>query len=76
MLPYFIGLQSVPKVALAPLFVVWFGLGISSKIVLGVLLTFFPLMVNTAAGLRQRRERAHRADEEPQGDRLEDLPLT
>jgi len=50
LLPYVIGLQSVPKVALAPLFVVWFGLGISSKIVLGVLLTFFPLMVNTIAG--------------------------
>ena len=57
-LPYFIGLQSVPKVALAPLFVVWFGLGISSKIVLGVLLTFFPLMINTAAGLASvERER-------------------
>jgi NitT/TauT family transport system permease protein len=49
-LPYVIGLQSVPKVALAPLFVVWFGLGMSSKIVLGILLTFFPLMVNTVAG--------------------------
>jgi NitT/TauT family transport system permease protein len=58
MLPYFIGLQSVPKVALAPLFVVWFGLGISSKIVLGILLTFFPLMINTAAGLASvERER-------------------
>jgi NitT/TauT family transport system permease protein len=57
-LPYFIGLQSVPKVALAPLFVVWFGLGLSSKIVLGILLTFFPLMVNTAAGLASvERER-------------------
>ena len=57
-LPYFIGLQSVPKVALAPLFVVWFGLGMSSKIVLGVLLTFFPLMINTAAGLASvERER-------------------
>ena len=50
-LPYVIALQSVPKVALAPLFVVWFGLGIASKIVLGVLLTFFPLLINTAAGL-------------------------
>jgi NitT/TauT family transport system permease protein len=57
-LPYFIGLQSVPKVALAPLFVVWFGLGMSSKIVLGVLLVFFPLMINTAAGLASvERER-------------------
>jgi NitT/TauT family transport system permease protein len=57
-LPYFVGLQSVPKVALAPLFVVWFGLGMSSKIVLGVLLTFFPLMINTAAGLSSvERER-------------------
>jgi NitT/TauT family transport system permease protein len=50
-LPYVFGLQSMPKVALAPLFVVWFGLGISSKIVLGVLLTFFPLLINTIAGL-------------------------
>jgi NitT/TauT family transport system permease protein len=50
-LPYVIGLQSVPKVALAPLFVVWFGFGIESKILLGVLLTFFPLLINTAAGL-------------------------
>ncbi len=50
-MPYIIGLQSVPKVALAPLFVVWFGFGMESKILLGVLLTFFPLLVNTAAGL-------------------------
>lgn len=50
-LPYVSGIQSIPKVALAPFFIVWFGLGISSKIVLGVLLTFFPLLINTAAGL-------------------------
>jgi len=37
---------------------VWFGLGLSSKIVLGILLTFFPLMVNTAAALASvERER-------------------
>ncbi|BCP52209.1 ABC transporter permease [Kaistia sp. 32K] len=49
--PYIIALQSVPKVALAPLFTVWFGLGFESKVVLGVLLTFFPVLINTAAGL-------------------------
>jgi len=49
--PYIISLQSVPKVALAPLFTVWFGLGFESKVILGILLTFFPVLVNTAAGL-------------------------
>lgn len=49
--PYIIALQSVPKVALAPLFTVWFGLGFESKVVLGILLTFFPVLINTAAGL-------------------------
>jgi NitT/TauT family transport system permease protein len=38
-------------VALAPLFTVWFGLGFESKVVLGILLTFFPVLINTAAGL-------------------------
>jgi NitT/TauT family transport system permease protein len=57
-LPYAIGLQSVPKIALAPLLVVWFGFGVSSKIALGILLTFFPLMINTLAGLSSvERER-------------------
>lgn len=49
--PYIVALQSVPKVALAPLFTVWFGLGFESKVVLGILLTFFPVLINTAAGL-------------------------
>jgi NitT/TauT family transport system permease protein len=51
LLPYVVGLQSVPKIALAPLFVMWFGYGLSSKVVMVSLMCFFPLMVNTMTGL-------------------------
>jgi NitT/TauT family transport system permease protein len=50
--PYVIVLQSLPKVALAPLIVLWFGLGIVSKIVAAALICFFAVMVNTIAGLK------------------------
>jgi NitT/TauT family transport system permease protein len=50
--PLLIALQSVPKVALAPLVLVWFGLGIESKLVIAWLVAFFPIVVDTAAGLR------------------------
>lgn len=50
--PYVIVLQSMPKIAIAPLIVLWFGLGITSKIVAGALICFFAVMVNTATGLR------------------------
>jgi NitT/TauT family transport system permease protein len=50
--PYVIAIQSIPKVALAPLFVIWFGFGIESKIVVVVLLSFFPVLVNTISGLK------------------------
>ncbi|MEV6899640.1 ABC transporter permease [Amycolatopsis sp. NPDC051372] len=42
--------QLVPKVAVAPLFVVWLGLGFSSKLLLTVLMTFFPLLVASISG--------------------------
>lgn len=45
-------LQTAPKIALAPLFVIWFGFGPASKIVLIVSLVFFPVMVATIVGLR------------------------
>jgi len=50
--PFIVMFQSLPKIALVPLIVVWFGLGLTSKIVGATLVAFFPLMVNTIAGLR------------------------
>ncbi|MBI1292888.1 ABC transporter permease subunit [bacterium] len=50
--PYIIMFQSMPKVALAPVLVIWFGLGMTSKIVTVALITFFPILVNTIVGLR------------------------
>jgi NitT/TauT family transport system permease protein len=51
--PYVILLQSMPKVALAPLITVWFGFGMESKIAMVALICFFPVFVNTLAGIRQ-----------------------
>ena len=50
--PFIVMFQAMPKVALAPLVINWFGLGITSKVVAAALVAFFPLMVNTIAGLR------------------------
>jgi NitT/TauT family transport system permease protein len=55
--PYIIALQSMPKVALAPLIIMWFGLGLESKIVMVSLICFFPILVNTFVGLRQADEK-------------------
>jgi NitT/TauT family transport system permease protein len=51
--PYLNGLNALPKVALAPLFVLWFGLGIESKIALAAALVLFLVFLNTFAGVRQ-----------------------
>lgn len=50
--PYVVALQSTPKVALAPLLIVWFGFGVESKVALVVLICFFPVFVNSVAGFR------------------------
>jgi NitT/TauT family transport system permease protein len=50
--PLLVGLQSVPKVALAPILLVWLGTGLSSKLALAWLVAFFPVIVDTAAGLQ------------------------
>ena len=50
--PWVSGLYATPTVALAPLFILWFGIGIVSKIVVVALLVIFPVVINTEAGLR------------------------
>jgi NitT/TauT family transport system permease protein len=50
-LPVLAAFNSIPKIAIAPLFVIWFGLGLESKILLAFLLALFPVFVNAATGL-------------------------
>jgi NitT/TauT family transport system permease protein len=50
--PMLVALQSVPKIALAPLVLVWFGTGIESKLAMVWLVAFFPIIIDSAAGLR------------------------
>lgn len=49
--PLMVALYAAPKVALAPLFVAWFGFGMAPKVVMAAVIAFFPIMVDTAAGL-------------------------
>jgi len=49
--PLIVVSQIVPKVAVAPLLVVWFGLGGTSRLLLAFLIAFFPMVINTATGL-------------------------
>lgn len=51
--PLLTGIQAVPKVALAPLILVWFGFGFASKLVLVILICFFPLFINMLVGIRR-----------------------
>jgi NitT/TauT family transport system permease protein len=50
--PLIVAFQVVPKVALAPLFIVWFGLGTTSRVLLAFVIAFFPMIVNTYVGIQ------------------------
>jgi NitT/TauT family transport system permease protein len=50
-LPFLVASNAAPKVALAPIFVAWLGFGISAKVALAAFIAFFPLLIDTAAGL-------------------------
>jgi NitT/TauT family transport system permease protein len=55
-LPYLVAIDTMPKIAFAPLFISWLGFGLSSKVALAAFIATFPIVVGTAAGL-------HAADE-------------
>ena len=50
--PYIVAFQTIPKVAIAPIIVIWFGFGPSSKVVITATIAFFPLIASTVTGLR------------------------
>ena len=58
--PYIVASQVVPKLALGPLFIVWFGFGMTSTVIITALICFFPLLENTLTGIHlidpQKRE--------------------
>lgn len=49
--PLIVGLNSIPKVAIVPVLVIWFGLGTVPAIITAFVISFFPIMVNVATGL-------------------------
>lgn len=57
-MPYLVAIDTMPKVAFAPLFLAWLGFGISSKVALAAFIATFPIVVGTAAGLHAADDNA------------------
>ncbi len=51
-MPILLFFQTVPKIAIAPLFLIWFGVGTFPKVLVAFLISFFPIIIDTAVGLR------------------------
>jgi NitT/TauT family transport system permease protein len=67
--PYLVASQSIPIVAVAPLLVLWFGFGLTSKVVAAFIICFFPILINTIVGVRtidpESRELMHTLSASP-----------
>ena len=50
--PFMVSLQTIPKVALAPILVMWLGYGIMPKVMVAFLISFFPIVINSVIGMR------------------------
>ncbi len=53
LMPFLVFVNTLPKVAVAPLFLIWLGYGILPNVLIGALVGFFPVVINTAVGLSQ-----------------------
>lgn len=54
--PYVVAIQTLPKIAIAPLIMIWVGVGLESKIIIAAMVSFFPMLVNTIVGLKSTPE--------------------
>ena len=57
--PLIVATQAVPKVSVAPLLLIWFGYGLRPKIIIVVLVTFFPIVINSVVGLKSLSHNMH-----------------
>lgn len=57
--PFLVGSSSLPMVAVAPLLIIWFGIGLGSKVLICALTVFFPVLVNVLVGLRETPQELH-----------------
>ncbi|WP_159500163.1 ABC transporter permease [Microbacterium sp. 18062] len=58
--PYVLALNAAPRVVFAPMFVIWFGLGMTSRVVMAVSIGMFPVIVGTLAGLARAEGQTHK----------------
>lgn len=73
LMPILVGSQVVPKVAFAPLIVIWFGIGLASKLVMVVIISFFPVVLASLVGFRSVSPDSIRVVRSMGGSRLQEL---